>query len=948
MQAPPIEMRRSLLLLVVLLAAARLSAYRASFKAGVDDPQALLSPAQRERTERRITLEPVVNGSLHHHKQPQPEKCEPARPCKPGLLLPVWEPQEGISSWSRAFRASVYFIAMVYLFLGVSIVADRFMAAIEVITSQEREVKVKKPNGEKTVILVRIWNETISNLSLMALGSSAPEILLSVIEICGNGFEAGDLGPGTIVGSAAFNLFIIIAVCVISVPPGEIRRIKRSGVFYVTVIWSTFAYVWLYLILSVFSPNVVDVWEGVLTFLFFFFTLITAYWANIYAPAINRRFLRKAPTGFVGQHHYHTTSTDGHHAPIEPKDVNEPPRPALSVGHDLEATEALVNEGSDYDAFRDHRQAFYEIFTKIRKEHPDMNLREVGRLTAWRTVNEAPKSRAFRRIQATRKMLGTKLKINARNESVRAAAQNDEETEPLFVETKSPEVTVVFRPCHYICIEDVGNVHLTVSVDRGSIDEPCVVKVDYRTIEGSAKPESDYVATSGTLRFEPHEDTKTISVKIVDRDDYEEDEEFFVQLSNPKAFSPSNDRTFKAVCGPAYEATVIIVDDDHGGSFTFNSEVHKVPESIGYTSLTVNRNRGARGRVTVPYKVTEGKAKKGKDFDCEDGELIFEDRQTTAEIRIYVKNDDEYEKSEDFYIELGQPIWHKENQEGENGADGRPVLGDHTRCKVVIIEDDELKGFVERLIKKTNSSFVVGTSSWKQQFAEAIRMEDDEEEAEAKDVEDADDGGKKKYSLCAYIMHYLNLPWKLLFATIPPTDYANGWICFIVSIVFIGLLTAVIGDVAAMFGCTVGLKDVVTAISLVAVGTSVPDMFASRLATVQDPTADAAIGNVTGSNAVNVFLGIGIAWMLAAIYHAYKGTVFRVEAGSLASSLTLFLIGSMFCIALLAIRRRHPKIQGELGGSASFKYLTAVLFISTWLVYLLYNVLDAYCWLPWD
>lgn len=38
-------------------------------------------------------------------------------------------------------------------------------------------------NGEKTVMTVRIWNETVSNLTLMALGSSAPEILLSVIEV---------------------------------------------------------------------------------------------------------------------------------------------------------------------------------------------------------------------------------------------------------------------------------------------------------------------------------------------------------------------------------------------------------------------------------------------------------------------------------------------------------------------------------------------------------------------------------------------------------------------------------------------------------------------------------------------------------------------------------------------------------------------------------------------
>ncbi|RCN37534.1 hypothetical protein ANCCAN_16567 [Ancylostoma caninum] len=78
------------------------------------------------------------------------------------------------------------------MFFGVSIVADRFMAAIEVITSQERGVKMKKITGEPYTILIRVWNETVSNLTLMALGSSAPEILLSVIEIFGNNFEAGE------------------------------------------------------------------------------------------------------------------------------------------------------------------------------------------------------------------------------------------------------------------------------------------------------------------------------------------------------------------------------------------------------------------------------------------------------------------------------------------------------------------------------------------------------------------------------------------------------------------------------------------------------------------------------------------------------------------------------------------------------------------------------------
>ena len=62
----------------------------------------------------------------------------------------------------------------------------------------------------------------------------------------------------------------------------------------------------------------------------------------------------------------------------------------------------------------------------------------------------------------------------------------------------------------------------------------------------------------------------------------------------------------------------------------------------------------------------------------------------------------------------------------------------------------------------------------------------------------------------------------------------------------------------------------VTAITIVALGTSLPDTFASKIAAVNEKTADNAIGNVTGSNSVNVFLGLGIPWIIAAIYHAIK------------------------------------------------------------------------------
>lgn len=204
------------------------------------------------------TPTPSLPPSPTNDSDTSTEVCQGSNRCQPGVLLPVWEPDDP-SLGDKAARAVVYFVAMVYMFLGVSIIADRFMASIEVITSKEKEITITKANGETSVGTVRIWNETVSNLTLMALGSSAPEILLSVIEVCGHNFQAGELGPGTIVGSAAFNMFVVIAVCVYVIPAGESRKIKHLRVFFVTASWSIFAYVWLYLILAVFSPGVVQV-----------------------------------------------------------------------------------------------------------------------------------------------------------------------------------------------------------------------------------------------------------------------------------------------------------------------------------------------------------------------------------------------------------------------------------------------------------------------------------------------------------------------------------------------------------------------------------------------------------------------------------------------------------------------------------------------------------------
>jgi len=175
----------------------------------------------------------------------------------------------------------------------------------------------------------------------------------------------------------------------------------------------------------------------------------------------------------------------------------------------------------------------------------------------------------------------------------------------------------------------------------------------------------------------------------------------------------------------------------------------------------------------------------------------------------------------------------------------------------------------------------------------------------------------------------------------------------VVSILGIGALTALIGDLSSHLGCSIGLKDSVTAIAFVALGTSIPDTFASKVAAVQDEYADASVGNVTGSNAVNVFLGIGIAWTMAAFYHGFiKDTTgcstpvqcsrqFHVDPGSLAYSVTVFCTCAFVAIAVMALRR-NKAIGGELGGPRNYKIATSMLFFGLWMVYVVMSSLEAY------
>merc|ERR1712226_1485733 len=592
--------------------------------------------------------------------------------------------------------------------------------------------------------------------------------------------------------------------------------------------------------------------------------------------------------------------------------------------------------------FERNRREYINTMKRIRLENPDITPQELEVKAQAEIMNKGPKSRAYYRIQATQKLAGKKkVDIKARLEEEAEAAAEAEKEEVVEEEKDDGLMRVYFDPPHYTVMESVGSFMTTIVRKGGDLSLP--VCVDYKTEDGTACSPDDYTGVSGTLTFGPGVTEQQVELSVEDDDVFEEDEHFYIRISNPRRKDgmdiPQMASLVDGAMVPALQlgtphmATIMILDDDHGGIFQFQEQEIEINESVGTFELLVERCSGSRGNVALPYECEEGTAKAGKDYEHQSGKLIYNNEENKKYIEIPIIEEESYEKNVVMYVQIGEPEHIAGTGEGEGinyeeldakkpedltdeektALLGRPCLGETTKITIRIRESKEFKSSVDRMMQKGNASLMVGASSWKDQFLEAFTVQaggDDDEEEEGGDEEGEEGEAEEKMPTCGdYIMHFLTLFWKIIFAFIPPAGIGNGYPCFV--------------------------------IAFVALGTSVPDAFASKVAAIEDETADASVGNVTGSNAVNVFLGIGIAWTMAAIYHESQGNEFNVPVGSLGFSVTIFCIEALLAIAILMIRR-NPSVGGELGGPKSVKTITSSIFVFFWVFYVFISALEAY------
>ncbi|MCI5143963.1 MAG: sodium:calcium antiporter [Candidatus Electrothrix sp. AR3] len=139
------------------------------------------------------------------------------------------------------------------------------------------------------------------------------------------------------------------------------------------------------------------------------------------------------------------------------------------------------------------------------------------------------------------------------------------------------------------------------------------------------------------------------------------------------------------------------------------------------------------------------------------------------------------------------------------------------------------------------------------------------------------------------------------------------WRVFAVSIAVIIGLSWILVESVIIFGDATAIPPVIVALTLLAAGTSAPDMISSVVVARQG-RGDMAVANAVGSNIFDILVGLGLPWLLVMGLGFVTGgpTFVEVGTGDLINS-TLVLLGTVFILfVFLYTERTLSRIEGGI------------------------------------
>ena len=149
-----------------------------------------------------------------------------------------------------------------------------------------------------------------------------------------------------------------------------------------------------------------------------------------------------------------------------------------------------------------------------------------------------------------------------------------------------------------------------------------------------------------------------------------------------------------------------------------------------------------------------------------------------------------------------------------------------------------------------------------------------------------------------------------LFTGDPNKSYVRA---FFVSIIIIAGLSWLLVDYAIIFANAIHIPPVIVALTILAAGTSAPDLIASIIVAKQG-RGEMAIANAIGSNIFDILIGLGLPWLLIIILHStglMLGSSFiTVGTTGLWISIIILLASVVLLFFFLSTGRKLSKIEG--------------------------------------
>ncbi|HEV7238698.1 MAG TPA: Calx-beta domain-containing protein [Thermoanaerobaculia bacterium] len=170
------------------------------------------------------------------------------------------------------------------------------------------------------------------------------------------------------------------------------------------------------------------------------------------------------------------------------------------------------------------------------------------------------------------------------------------------------------------------------------------VELEYETENLSALAGSDYVSTTGTLKFAAGETEKFISVPVNGDTVVETNETLMVKISAVSG----------VLVGQAEAACIIANDDSVSIPIVFVRDASIVEGNSGtkYLSVRVELSASSTVPVQVVYATAGGTAQSGADFHSASGTLNFGSGAKVLTITVPIIADAKYEHDETFFVNV--------------------------------------------------------------------------------------------------------------------------------------------------------------------------------------------------------------------------------------------------------------------------------------------------------